>query len=188
MEPHKVSIFKQSFADFISLSAWQWNWVAHQTFRPRIIDDVEQKLYPSLIAWSWHHFMRTIARDAMLNYGFFFAEKGKFGRLHWHAVLHVKENLFGNPRRTDVWEEMHDKFGRCRFEPYMGAHLGPAKRVSTGISNYLCKYVAKEVNTDNATWDFTGFMGGSTADSARIGRLIGIEQSDWPEIQEERST
>ena len=187
MQPHKIGHFKQTFADFLSLSDWKWSWVCHQTFDSCKVGDENGKLYPSLIPWSWHHMMATIARDAMLNYGFYFAERGKMGRIHWHAIIHVKEDLFGHPRRSAIWDEMFRKFGRCRFEPYQGPDNWCFKRVSTGIANYLCKYVAKDTYSDDATWDFTGFMGGSTADSGRIGRLIGIDTSDWPEIPEERS-
>lgn len=185
MQPQNVRHFKQSFARFLSLPEWQWSWVCHQTFDSRKVGDENGKLYPSLIPWSFHHMMSEIARSAMLNYGFYFAERGALGRLHWHAIVHVKENLLGQPRRSEIWKEQFSKFGRCRFEPYTGLDNPVLGRVSTGIANYLCKYVAKDVFSEDATWDFAGFMGGSTADSKRIGRLIGIEPTDWPEIQEE---
>jgi len=182
MQPHQFQLFKQTFAEFLSLPAWKWSWVVHQTF-----DDCKVRPSPSAIPWSWSHFQRTIARDAMMNYGFYFAERGKVsGRIHWHALVHVKENLLGQPRRRVVWKEMFDTFGRCSVHPYLGPYQGASaltiKRLSTGIATYLTKYVAKDSYSDDATWDFTGFMGGSTADCGRIGRLIGIDTSDWPEI------
>jgi len=94
MKPHMREEFKRSFAEYLSLPQWQWNYVTHQTF-----DDKKHKLTAGLVDWSWNHFMRNVARDAMMTYGFYFAERGRMGRLHWHALVHIKHNVLGQPLR-----------------------------------------------------------------------------------------
>ncbi len=174
MQLHNSSNVKAAFASYLSQSEWKWNWVVHQTF-----DEHKCDLYPSILGYSWREFMREIARNAMMNYGWCFAETGKLGRLHWHALVHVKEDLLRRPSRTEIWAHMFRKFGRNRIEPYKAGQreLGwiATKEMSDGISRYVAKYLAKETCLDNAWWDFGGFLGGKQADSKRIARAIGLD-------------
>lgn len=174
MKPHMREEFKRSFAEYLSKPEWQWNFVAHQTF-----DSDKYKLTAGLVEWSWGHFMRNVARDAMMNYGFCFAERGRMGRLHWHALVNINHNLYGYPSRVDLQDEQRNKFGFFSLIPhwrYPNPELMADKGVATGVSTYLSKYVAKEAFSDDATWDFTGFLGGSLVDSRRIARAIGVDR------------
>lgn len=173
MEPHTRHEFKRTFSEYLSLPEWDWTYVACQTF-----DDDKYHLSHSLIPWSWAHFMQEAAREALMNYGFFFAERGKGGRLHWHALVHIRPNLFGLPRRHELQAEQSNKFGFFQLVPYQTQgtrlHSPAVEKIATGIATYLTKYVAKDTWSDDATWDFSGFLGGSRADSARIARAIGV--------------
>jgi len=60
------------------------------------------------------------------------------------------------------------------IEPY---HPVAVAGVATGIANYLTKYVAKEANGGDATWEFTGFLGGIEADSKQIMAASGVDAS-----------
>lgn len=126
--------------------------------------------------------MYELARTACMNYGFVFEERGKFGRLHWHALVHVKQNLFGDPKMQDLWGHMYERYGRNLIECYNPCAQsspggGDSDRMSTGIASYLTKYVAKCSESDNTWWDFEGFMGGSRADTWRIASAIGLPMS-----------
>lgn len=173
MEPHTRSEFKRTFSEYLSLPEWDWTYVACQTF-----DDDKHHLSHSLIPWSWGHFMREIARDAIVNYGFYFAERGRMGRLHWHALVHVRSNLLGQPRRHELQAEQSNRFGFFQLVPFIAQdtrmHSLAVAKIATGIATYLTKYVAKDTWSDDATWDFTGFMGGSKVDCGRIARAIGL--------------
>jgi len=168
---------KSSFADYLSHPCWNWSWVVTQTFDP-----FKQKPYARLVEHSWRYFMHRVARDANINYGFYFGEPHKSGLPHWHALVHVSENLLGQPRRCHIWEDMFERYGRNCIEPFVGSNDRKSVavgNVSEGIARYLCKYVAKESSRDQATWDFSGFMSGREADCARIRRLVGVPRSEF---------
>lgn len=174
MEPQTGETFKDVFGQYLSRKAWDWTWVVHQTF-----GDLKTKIYPKIVEHSWRHFMHTVAREAVMNYGFCFAEKGATGRLHWHALVHVKKDLFGLPRMTDVWEDMFIKYGRNKLELYNcpgeAANMSYGDGITRGIAAYCTKYVAKDTWSDDAWWDFDGFMGGSKVDCQRIRDAIGLD-------------
>lgn len=173
MQPHMRNEFKRTFSEYLSLHEWDWNYVACQTF-----DQNKHHLSHSLVPWSWGHFMREAARESPMNYGFYFAEKGKMGRLHWHALVHISKDLLGLPLRHDLQGLQTEKFGRFQLVPYWNQEEGlirlAVNKIATGIATYLTKYVAKDTWSDDATWDFTGFLGGKQADSKRIRRAIGL--------------
>jgi len=174
MKPHMREEFKRTFSEYLSKPQWDWNYVAHQTF-----DSGKNNLSAGLVEWSWNHFMRSAAREAMMCYGFYFAERGATGRLHWHALVHIKHNLLGLPLRSELQAGQRDLFGFFSLIPHW-ENVTPAMKsghaVARGIATYLTKYVAKDAYSDDATWDFTGFMGGSMVDSRRIARAIGVDR------------
>lgn len=111
-------------------------------------------------------------------YGWMFAEKGKMGRLHWHAIVHIQQNLFKEPNWGQIRDGMFDKYGRVTVESYKpGADVliqQDAAGVATAVSRYLTKYVAKDSAGGDTTWDFGGFMNGSEADASQLCSAIGV--------------
>jgi len=166
---------KTEFAEYLSQPFWNWTWYCTQTF------DIEKlackKFYPRLHEHSWRFFLSRVAEQASMAYGFCFAESHKSGKMHWHALVHVKENLLGQPRRKDIWQTMFRKYGYNQIVPFVdyGQSLATGN-VASGIARYLTKYVAKEAAHDQAWWDFGGNMGGSEADVPEIMTAI---KPDW---------
>lgn len=178
MQPHNLERVKAEFALFLSETKWNWNWVATQTF-----DSFKVPIHSNIVHDSFNELMKKIARTAVMNYGFVFGEQHKSGLPHWHALLHVSESLWGEPRRSDIWDWAFKRYGRNRieaFNPVIPIHHESIGVISTGISKYMCKYVAKESARDEATWDFKGFMGGREVPTARIMDVLGWKRSDSP--------
>jgi len=182
METHTLSLVKKSFSQYLSHPCWRWNWVAHQTFD---LDKCgytkkngDRDFHRLICQESYERFTREIRNTAMLHYGFAFAELHQNGFPHWHAVLHVEENLLGQPRRRSIFEYMHRQYGRSRIEPINRSDCGEygtaTGTVADGIARYLTKYVAKESQSDNAWWDFSGAISGFEADPSRIRAIVGI--------------
>jgi len=187
MEPHIRQQVKQSLANYLTDPRWQWNWVLTQTFdpsKPSLTywhDTRKERLFRSnLVLSSWKSTIAEIARDSIVCYGFVFGEQHKSGAPHWHAVMHVRENLFGSPRRKAIHEWCLEQFGRNRITPMASENLEVrCGTVSDGISRYLTKYVSKEAQSDYATWDFEGYVSGSKAETGQITDLVGIKPSDF---------
>ena len=104
-----------------------------------------------------------------MTYGFVFAENHRNGRMHWHALVHVKENLIGQPRMKSIWDAMGAKYGYCQIEAYLRSQsINREDEVATAIARYLTKYVVKESAADQAWWDFGGNISGKDADVEQI--------------------
>jgi len=187
MEPHTRLRIKESMANYLTDTRWRWNWVVTQTFDPSKINltyfhDTEKvrKFRGGLVMSSWKRVLQEIARDANVVYGFVFGEHHKNGNPHWHALLHVTGNLFGQPRRSVIHKFCLSEFGRNRITPMTSVNMEVSVgRVSDGISRYLTKYVAKEVGGHHDTWDFGGFLSGSAAEPGQITTLVGIKPEDF---------
>ena len=162
-------LIKDSFADYLSKPYWNWSWYVTATFDPQ-----KQVQYPRLAEHSWRFFLSRIADTAAMSYGWAFAESHKSGSMHWHAIVHVSENLLGQPRRKDIWEAMFKKYGRCEISAFRPTNLQLGiNTVSYGVARYLTKYVAKDAATGEAWWDFAGNISGLEADSKQIRDAIG---------------
>lgn len=131
---------------------------------------------------SWRQVLREIAKDATVVYGFVFGEAHKSGQPHWHALLHVRENLFKAPTRKSIHEWCLEHYGRNRIVPMASENLEVrCGHMSDGISRYLTKYVAKDTANSHATWTFGGFLNGSEAEPGQIIDLVGIKPGDFLE-------
>lgn len=176
MQTQLTNEFKQEFARYLSQPEWQWNWVITQTF-----DNRKQSQYSTLSLHSWRYFMFELARTACMNYGFVFTEGVKSGRMHWHAIVHVKSNLLGQPEMDEMWLYMFKRYGRNLIEGFRDTQgsLSAVDRdpEASPIASYLTKYVAKESFSDDTSWDFEGFLGGRRADTGQIARAIGLPTS-----------
>jgi len=162
-------LIKKSFADYLSKPYWNWSWYCTATFDPK-----KAPQYPRLAEHSWRFFMSAVGQTSPMSYGFAFAESHKSGAMHWHALVHVAENLLRQPRRKDIWERMFAKYGYCQLLPYIGGPVAlEVDSVSTGVARYLTKYLVKEATQDQAWWDFRGNMSGHEADAADIMSAIG---------------
>lgn len=162
--PDNFQLLKESFSTYLSKPQWDWTWYVTQTFDPQKVND-----YPRLAEHSWRFFLNLVGNEAMMTYGFVFAEPHKNGRMHWHALVHVKENLLGQPRRKSIFQAMGRKYGYCEIYPYMRSqNLSMEDDVATGVARYLTKYVVKESAVDHAWWDFGGKIGGKEADVEEI--------------------
>jgi len=171
--PQTYDELKQSFSDYLSRPSWDWSWYVTQTFDPKRWKD-----YPRLAEHSWRFFLNMLSREAMMTYGFVFAEPHRNGRMHWHALVHVRENLIGQPRQKSSWEAMEAKYGYCQIETYCRSQrLRPEDEVGSAIARYLSKYVVKEASRDQAWWDFSGNISGSDADTQQIMSAIGAPMS-----------
>ena len=173
MQPHMMNEFKASFSSYLTDPKWKWNWVVTQTF-----DTDKVPLHRSIVRESWQDMLGKIGKNSSCCYGWVFGETGRMGRVHWHAILHVQENLFGDPSRRQIWEQMFDKYGRCSITAYVcnQREIGniATKTISDGIARYLTKYVVKDTFSDDAWWDFDGNLAGRWAAPARIMRVIGM--------------
>lgn len=167
------ALIKDSFADYLTKPYWNWSWYATQTFDPEKFG-----AYPRLHEHSWRYFLNQISKTAAISYGFCFAEAHKSGKMHWHALVHVTENLLGQPRRKDIWQKMFWKYGYNQILPFAHTELQErANCISTGIARYLTKYVAKEAARDQAWWDFNGNISGKDASAIEIRDAIGAPMS-----------
>lgn len=165
-------LIKQSFADYLSKPYWDWSWYCTQTFDWKKL--AKRKFYARLHEHSWRFFLSRLQETCSISYGFCFAESHKSGKMHWHALVHVTENLLGQPRRKDIWRAMYRKYGYNQILPFKSIGLELAvDSVSTGVARYLTKYVAKEAAQDQAWWDFGGNISGRPAEAAQIRDAIG---------------
>jgi len=163
---------KEAMAEYLSLPNWDWDLYITQTF-----DDKKCKQYSKICEHSWRYFMNYIGKQSSMAYGWMFAEKGKSGRLHWHALVHIDLNLFGRPSKEEIWAVMFRKYGRNQvltYEDISTRPVGGAPGPSAPAARYLTKYIAKDAAGGDATWDFEGFFGGSPADAAEICVQIGL--------------
>jgi len=174
MEPRERSIVKAALIEYLSLTCWGWNWVVTQTF-----DSEKVPLHRDICKDAWTDLLARTGRDATSCWGFVFAENGAVnGRAHFHALVSVQVNLFHQPMRNEVWKHMFDKYGRCRIEPYI--QMEDVKRVNatttigSGIARYLTKYVVKGSESEDAYWDFGGFLGGRPTTAAQLCSAIGV--------------
>jgi len=187
MQTHNLELVKIAFAEYLSLPEWNWTLVVTQTF-----DEHKTPCHRNMSSDSFKDLMEYAGNEAVCIYGFAFGEQHKSGRPHWHAILHMTENLFEQPRRADIWRYMFDKYGRNRIEPYRPNACTvvndgrQAERVGEGIARYLCKYVAKESARDQAWWDFTGFMSGQQVPARRIRELTGIKKMEYSGLTPEK--
>jgi len=173
MEPHIPTDFKESFSCYLTQAEWSWTWFVTQTF-----DSKKVFPHPDIVKRSWKDFMRECARDSPINYGWVFAEIGRFGRIHWHALVRVEPDLFGHPSQKEIFEYMYDKYGRITISSYQPGQkvvsFTRVHKIADGISRYLTKYLVKGSQELDLTWDFQGFLSGSEADSKRICHAIGL--------------
>jgi len=170
--PHNMCDVKGAMAEYLSLPEWDWTWFVTQTF-----DDYKSKPYPKICEHSWRYFLRLIGEPADQAYGWMFSERGKSGRLHWHALVHVSVNSRKDPKARNVWDTMYHKYGRCQVLEYVAGDsrlTQDLRHCAVGVSHYLTKYVAKQSHGGDATWDFGGFIDGCEADSAQLSRAIGV--------------
>jgi len=171
---YNIKAVKQAFQRYLSLPEWQWNWVVTQTFDP-----FKAPRYSRICEHSWRDFVRTTGIHATACWGFMFAETHMSGLPHWHALMHVQENLLRQPRRMDIWKHMFDRYGRCRIDPFRPDGRpetgGSIDQMSYGIARYITKYVVKEFARRDATWDFMGILGGVQADSRQIVDACGVD-------------
>lgn len=167
---------KAEFASYLSMPQWDWTWYATQTFDVNKL--ANKKFYDRLHEHSWRFFLNRVGQTSPLSYGFCFAESHKSGKMHWHALVHVSENLLGQPRRKDIWSHMFRKYGYNQILPYrsIGVELA-IDSVSTGVARYLTKYLVKESARGEAWWEFNGNMGGNEADAGQIMSAIGMPKN-----------
>jgi len=167
--PQNLELLKSSFADYLSKPYWNWSWYCTATFDPLKVPQ-----YKRIAEHSWRFFLSRIADTSSMSYGFCFSEAHHSGATHWHALVHVTENLLGQPRRSDVWKAMFDKYGRNQILPYEEADMELAvNSISCGVARYLTKYVAKEAANDQAWWDFGGNISGRDATVKQIMGALG---------------
>jgi len=160
----EMELIKASFSDYLSKPYWNWSWYCTATFDPAKVPQ-----YKRIAEHSWRFFLSRLADTCMMSYGFCFAEAHSSGATHWHALVHVTENLLRQPRRKDIWASMFAKYGRCQILPYTPGNMDLAVgSISTGVSRYLTKYVAKEAHRDQAWWDFGGNMSGRDAEACEL--------------------
>jgi len=170
---HQIQNVKVAMQEYLSLPQWNFTHYITQTF-----DDRKCRPYSKICEHSWRYFLNTFGRDASMIYGWVFAERGKSGRLHWHAIVHISPNLLGQPTQRELWEGMFSKYGRNVTEIYKPEN--PVLRASdaiwlgTRLAGYLTKYVAKDAGGNDAMWDFGGFMSGREADAAQLCSAIGV--------------
>jgi len=164
-----LQTIKEAFADYLSKPYWNWSWYCTATFDPS-----KMPQYKRIAEHSWRFFLSRIADTASISYGFCFSETHRSGATHWHALVHVTENLLGQPQRKDVWKQMFDKYGRNQILPFKASNFSHTiDTMSTGVARYLTKYVAKEAASDQAWWDFGGNISGSEANASQIRSAIG---------------
>jgi len=171
---YDIRAVKQAFEIYLSKPEWDWTWVIHQTFDP-----YKAPAYSRICEHSWRDLVRTTGATANACWGFMFAETHLSGLPHWHALLHVQENLLRQPSRKSVWRHMFNRYGRMAIRPFKpcqatdpGVAIG---RMSHGIARYITKYVVKEHARRDATWDFMGFLGGKYADPRQIVDACGVD-------------
>jgi len=170
---HTMSNVQGAFAEYLSQDQWKWTHYITQTF-----DDLKCRPYSKICEHSWRYFLNSVGREASMVYGWMFGEKGKSGRLHWHAIVHITPNLLGEPTQEHIWQSMYAKYGRAVVEIYEPGipvlQEADAIFVAMKVASYLTKYVAKDSAGGDATWDFGGFMGGHEADAAQLCSAIGV--------------
>jgi len=184
MPSETLALVKKSFADYLSRPEWNWSWFHTQTFDVHKCGYRKRNgrlaVHREICNESFGRMMNVIAKQAVIVYGFAFGELHRNGFPHWHALLHVKSNLFGQPRRVDVFDYMFRKYGRNKLLEYVPNQNVQVSEgvacVSDGVARYLCKYVAKEAAQGDAWWDFKGFMGGCEADPSQIAAVTGVRQ------------
>lgn len=172
--PQSYEQIKDAFSDYLSMPYWDWTYFITQTFDPKRY----KKSYSRLCEHSWRFLCNRLMEQSILSYGFAFSESHKSGYRHWHALIHVTPNLFGQPTWKEIKDAMLKKYGRIQidnFKPDNWMLTGDRQimTISNGVSRYLTKYVAKEAATGEAWWDFNGNMSGSEADCAEILAAIG---------------
>lgn len=171
--PQTFGQIKDAFSDYLSLPQWDWTYFITQTFDPRRYS----KAYSRLCEHSWRFLCNRLMERSIISYGFAFAESHKSGLRHWHALVHVTPDLFGNPTWDDIRKVMLEKYGRIQindFKPDNWQLAGAqVNTISNGVSRYLTKYVAKESSGGDAWWDFNGNISGSEADAGEIMAAIG---------------
>ena len=173
-----LDLLTSSLAAWLSSPTWDWTWVVHQTF-----DEKKCTLGRGLVLHSWRSLMREIAKDATINYGFCFGERGALGRIHFHALVHMTPSIFGYPVIDEIGPAMYALFGYCRIEPFIGGlnergHLS-IEKMSGGVARYLTKYIAKEAGYHDSTWDFEGLISGRVATGEQLKRAIGMDPGGW---------
>jgi len=184
---YNIRAVKQAFETYLSLEEWDWSWVITQTFDP-----FKAPRYARICEHSWRDLVRTTGSTATACWGFMFAETHMSGLPHWHALLHVQENLLRQPMRSEIWEHMFNRYGRCRIERFNPFKKSEAAvsigGVAHGIARYITKYVVKEHARRDATWDFMGFLGGVEADSRQIIDACGVDgRGIGPDLQQEEA-
>ena len=167
---------KTAFAKYLSDPKWDWTWFVTQTFNPKLkhthYNFKRDRFYGRICEHSWRDFLAFVGFHSSAVWGFMFCETHKNGYPHWHALLHVQESLFGEPRREDVWCYMFQRFGWNRVDP---VRTGDVSKTAGGVCRYLTKYVAKVAAGADATWDFGGYLGGTEADTGQIVSASGVD-------------
>lgn len=171
---HDVGKIQQAFHEYLLRPQWEWDWFVTQTFDTskcgynyRTSAGTTKRLHSGIVYESWDRFMDLTGSEALCTWGWMFREAHKDGRPHWHAICHVEENMFGNPRRKAVWQKMFNEYGRMSIRPF-----DPA--VCDELASYLVKYVAKQSDLGESTFDFGGFLDGKVADTKQIISRIGM--------------
>ncbi len=175
---HEKRAIQTAFEKYLLLPHWGWTWFVTQTFdtskcgyelrSQREFGAPQRCLHSDIVQESWKHFLHVVGSHALCTWGWMFQERHVNGRPHWHAICHVEENLFGDPQRSEIWEQMFVKYGRNEVRPF-----DPS--ACTSLSSYLTKYVVKESHLGDSTFDFGGYLGGSPADSGKIMDAIGLK-------------
>jgi len=174
---HDVRAIQSAFHAYLMRPQWKWDWFVTQTFDTNKCGyhlkstsgsgKTRVRLHAEIVNESWDRFMALTGAQALNTWGWMFREAHKDGRPHWHAICHVEEDMYGNPRRKDIWQRMFNEYGRMEIRPF-----DPA--VCTELATYLVKYVAKQTDLGESTFDFDGFLGGRRADTMAIIRAIGM--------------
>lgn len=172
----QCSDVKTAFAHYLSDPKWDWTWFLTQTFDPARehthYNRKRDRFYGRLCEHSWRDLLKYVGTRANHCWGFMFTELHKNGHPHWHALLHVQEDLFERPARSSVWRYMFQRFGWNRVDP---VRKGDVSKTAHGVCRYLTKYIAKEAAGGDATWDFGGYLGGTEADTGQIVRASGVD-------------
>jgi len=172
---HDKREIQAQFERYLLLPKWGWCWFVTQTFDtnkcgyvPRSGNDRRKKLHSDIVNESWNLFTALVGSQALCFWGWMFQEKHVNGRPHWHAICHVEKNLLGQPSESEIWQEMFDKYGRMEVRPF-----DPS--ACTSLASYLTKYVVKESDIGDSTFDFQGYLSGAPAETSEIQDAIGMD-------------
>jgi len=178
---------REEFQEWLSAETWNWTTYATLTFsRPMRKDALR-------FARAW---VRFIARTAGEVWGFCFQETHSDGqRLHVHCLLHVRQNLLGQPSNREMWYWWFQKFGRAQVVQYhkpqnpqglpemnqepnnyptLGNHQEITVEFVAPLASYLTKYMVKEAYQGGFDWDFYAYSSGFELTSDQFRDYTGL--------------